>query len=78
MSNENTARRGLYLPIELDQWLIDQADLSGIKVNSLIISALIEFKESKTKSVKKQDDDFDRRVNALIERYIEKYESDQL
>ena len=71
MPNENTARRGLYLPKELDDWFGDQSDETGIKINALIISALKEYKECHSKSARRRDDAFDKKVNKLIEKYLE-------
>ena len=73
MSNENTARRGLYLPKELDEWFVEMSDNTNIKVNALIISALTKFKESKSKSVKKHDADFEKKVRSIIMRYNDEY-----
>lgn len=45
MSNENTARRGLYLPQQLDNQLIKHADENNVKINYIILKAISEYME---------------------------------
>lgn len=69
---ENTARRGIYLPQELDDWYTELADKSGIKVNQLMLDALNEYKDKQSLSKKKSDLIFKKRVTAIIDEILEK------
>ena len=65
MANENTARRNIYLPPSLDQWFIDESDESGSKINALMLEALKEYKEKRSKSSKKKKIDFEKNVKEI-------------
>lgn len=71
MANENTARRNVYLPRELDEWFVKEFGKTDIKVNTLILEALNEYVDKRSKSGKKQKIDFDKNVRRIALELLE-------
>lgn len=65
MANENTSRRNIYLPPELDKWYSDEFGKTGIKINALMLEALNDYVEKRTKLSKKVKSDFDKNVRKI-------------
>jgi len=74
----NTDRRLVYLPPELDKWFMDHSEETGIKINTLIVDALVRFKDGESKSGKKQQSDFNKKVRRIIEAYLAENGYDKL
>lgn len=73
MSNENTSRRGIYLPPELDQWFIELSKDTGVKPNQLMLDALTEYKERNTASNRKKKDIFTKKVEGIVMDVLKKH-----
>ena len=71
MANENTQRRGIYLPKKLDDWFSKKADKTGVRVNTLILEALNEYKENQSGVLSKADKDFEKNVRKIIHNVIQ-------
>jgi len=65
MANENTNRRQLYLPKELDEWFINEGKKTGVRVNTIILKALEEYKETHGKKGHKKKSDFEKDVRKV-------------
>lgn len=66
---DNTARRGIYLPKELDDWFVKQSEETGIKTNQLMLDALNQYKDENSKSRRKKNNEFVAKIEAVIEQY---------
>jgi len=64
---ENTARRGIYLPKELDDWFIELAKETNIKPNQLLLDALNQYKNRHTTKGKKTSQ-FEKDVMAVLKK----------
>jgi len=71
MANDNTNRRQLYLPKELDDWYIETYGFTGVKINTLMLNALNEYKENHSKKANKKDVALERKIVDLIEACLE-------
>ena len=65
MANENTQRRQLYLPKELEQWFIDESESTCVKVNSIMLEALTDYIEKCVKHSSKKKSDFEKDVRKI-------------
>jgi hypothetical protein len=65
---ENTARRGVYLPKELDDWFLGLASETNIKINQLMLDALNEYKSRHTPKGKKTSQ-FEKDVMAVLKKH---------
>ena len=65
MANENTARRNIYLPPATDQWFVNESEESGTKINALMLEALNEYIEKRSKSNRKKKIDFEKNVRDI-------------
>ena len=73
MANGNTARRNVYLPPELDKWFVDEFEKSGVKVNALMLEALVEYAEKRSESKNKTKIAFNKNVRQIaLDLLIEK------
>jgi len=72
---DNTVRRGMYLPQELEDWLVQHSSDTGIKVNNIVLNALNAHKDNGGSIAATEE--FDKNVMTVIERFMEKYEADQ-
>jgi len=70
MANENTSRRGIYLPKYLDNWYSEQSESTGIKINSLMLEALKEYMEKNSKSEIEKNNEFKESVRLIIKEYL--------
>ena len=69
MANENTARRALYLPPELDNWLVQLSESSGNKINTIIIQAIRDHHDSLFDIKSNEDEEFKLKVIDIIDEY---------
>ena len=65
-ANENTARRNIYLPPELDKWFVDEYEKTDIKVNALMVKALADYAEKHSKTSRKKKSDFEKEVREIV------------
>jgi protein involved in sex pheromone biosynthesis len=65
MSNDNTERRQLYLPKVLNDWFIKESDNTSIKINTLMVEALVEYAENHSKKTRKKKSDFEKDVRKI-------------
>ena len=65
----NTARRGIYLPKELDDWYVERSANEGMKINAVMIEALTEYMERSMVSKRKESIEFEKKVYRIIKKY---------
>lgn len=65
MANLNVNRRQLYLPKGLDDWFIDESEKTSVKVNAIILEALVEYAENHTKKARRKKSDFEKDVREI-------------
>lgn len=68
MANENTARRGVYLPPELDAWFIAESERTGKKINALMLEAMEEFMNKNTAKGKRA---FRSEIHKIVDAYLD-------
>ena len=66
---DNTARRGIYLPKELDEFFVSQSEETKIKINQLMIDALNEYKDKRSESGRKKNAEFEKKVLAVLKKH---------
>ena len=70
MANQNTARRGIYMPKELLDAFNKMGLDTGRKVNDLMVDALTQYVEGDSAVDKKVSKKLNKIVNDLIEDYL--------
>jgi len=65
MANENTNRRQLYLPKELDDWFNEEGKKTNVRVNTLMLEALETYKENNGKKNRRKKSDFEKDVRKV-------------
>ena len=73
MANENTARRNIYLPPDLDKWFVDTYEKTGVKVNAMMLEALTDYVDKHAKHSSKKSNKNDAHIrkialNLLVEK----------
>ncbi len=66
----NTKRRGLYLTPEIEEWLVAESEKTTTKINELILKALTEYKDSRSKSAKLKKVEFEKTVTTIVHNYL--------
>lgn len=65
--NENTSRRGIYLPPELLEQYANESDKNGVKVNKLMVDALTAYANGRFGKKKPQSiNEIEKIVNRLL------------
>lgn len=66
MANENTTRRGIYIPADLDNWYKEISSHRDIKINTIILTALNEYKDRQLSKGKRNKTDSEKETRKIV------------
>lgn len=71
MANNNTVRVGLYVPEDLKQFFNDYSNETGIKINTLMVTALHSYIDDINKTKEDEKAEFDDAVMKVVNTRLE-------